>query len=538
MPDSAAWHPDPLGRFHYRYWDGAEWTEHVSTNGVVEADQPQRRAQSDVWVPPSSWIDVVLLDERYPVQPELISTLQRVLLNGEWILTVQKTADLWFDQRSRIPSGEPWVAVTSARVLLLAERGMRASRFDLTREWSTAECRNPTFGLLYGAGPTWEVALTVPDHGQRRAMSIYCFEDRLRSEVVCAAISDSGDALRRGSPIPWPHLRWSSGQSSSLATGAEIRVVSSADVQTALRGRPERCVLLVSEQQAGRAEFDRSTPCVTQMNAAIACGYEVTGREMFGAPPHHGWMGPGSRTARIKLRRVEADRPPNAAHVLRPASSGYAAPTAAAVPDRDESGGQFRLDEQGRPDRGADPTASYVGRYQKCFDHLKETRAYLDDAGLLAAVNAQSLTLVDIERLAERLGNTLEAFGQAVASASRSATQQGEICSIWWAYGGAQRDGSVRWPNWRLTHDGQITGPGSPSNIYRSNVEPMLTPAEIGVTLMDEEPSGDAVLTWRSSHDEAVERLRRASVDDGRFVMRALRALRFVLEQMPAPTSG
>lgn len=36
----AAWHPDPLGRFHYRWWDGAAWTAHVSTNGQAYTDPP------------------------------------------------------------------------------------------------------------------------------------------------------------------------------------------------------------------------------------------------------------------------------------------------------------------------------------------------------------------------------------------------------------------------------------------------------------------------------------------------------------------
>jgi hypothetical protein len=34
----AAWHPDPLGRYEYRYWDGARWTEHVANQGVAGVD--------------------------------------------------------------------------------------------------------------------------------------------------------------------------------------------------------------------------------------------------------------------------------------------------------------------------------------------------------------------------------------------------------------------------------------------------------------------------------------------------------------------
>jgi hypothetical protein len=32
------WYPDPLGRFEHRYWDGAIWTEWVSTDGQLAID--------------------------------------------------------------------------------------------------------------------------------------------------------------------------------------------------------------------------------------------------------------------------------------------------------------------------------------------------------------------------------------------------------------------------------------------------------------------------------------------------------------------
>jgi uncharacterized RDD family membrane protein YckC len=34
----ARWAPDPLGRHQYRYWDGAQWTDHVADDGVVATD--------------------------------------------------------------------------------------------------------------------------------------------------------------------------------------------------------------------------------------------------------------------------------------------------------------------------------------------------------------------------------------------------------------------------------------------------------------------------------------------------------------------
>jgi TM2 domain-containing membrane protein YozV len=37
----ASWQPDPTGRHQYRYWDGSNWTENVSDDGVVATDSIQ-----------------------------------------------------------------------------------------------------------------------------------------------------------------------------------------------------------------------------------------------------------------------------------------------------------------------------------------------------------------------------------------------------------------------------------------------------------------------------------------------------------------
>jgi len=43
MSDStpANWYPDPFGRHELRYWDGSQWTEHVSSHGRQSVDPPQ-----------------------------------------------------------------------------------------------------------------------------------------------------------------------------------------------------------------------------------------------------------------------------------------------------------------------------------------------------------------------------------------------------------------------------------------------------------------------------------------------------------------
>ena len=36
----AGWYADPSARYDLRYWDGSEWTEHVSRNGQQATDPP------------------------------------------------------------------------------------------------------------------------------------------------------------------------------------------------------------------------------------------------------------------------------------------------------------------------------------------------------------------------------------------------------------------------------------------------------------------------------------------------------------------
>lgn len=36
------WYPDPAGRHELRYWDGENWTGHVSDHGVTSLDPPEK----------------------------------------------------------------------------------------------------------------------------------------------------------------------------------------------------------------------------------------------------------------------------------------------------------------------------------------------------------------------------------------------------------------------------------------------------------------------------------------------------------------
>lgn len=40
VANQPAWHPDPYHRYAQRWWDGARWTEHVTTSANTVAVDP------------------------------------------------------------------------------------------------------------------------------------------------------------------------------------------------------------------------------------------------------------------------------------------------------------------------------------------------------------------------------------------------------------------------------------------------------------------------------------------------------------------
>ena len=61
------WAADPTARHQYRYWDGNDWTDQVSDNGVVSSDPPVATAPPIAEVPPVAVAPVVPVAPVAPV---------------------------------------------------------------------------------------------------------------------------------------------------------------------------------------------------------------------------------------------------------------------------------------------------------------------------------------------------------------------------------------------------------------------------------------------------------------------------------------
>jgi len=79
MSTPADWYPDPLGQFEFRYWDGAVWTEYVSTAGLQQASPlippPAPVAASittEVAIQPVAAVEVAVHDK----QPGMLARLR------------------------------------------------------------------------------------------------------------------------------------------------------------------------------------------------------------------------------------------------------------------------------------------------------------------------------------------------------------------------------------------------------------------------------------------------------------------------------
>ena len=62
------WRPDPMGRAHYRYFDGTTWTHHVATHGVQDVE-PSDMPLSTTPLPPPPVGYTSALPAPYPAAP-------------------------------------------------------------------------------------------------------------------------------------------------------------------------------------------------------------------------------------------------------------------------------------------------------------------------------------------------------------------------------------------------------------------------------------------------------------------------------------
>lgn len=65
------WYPDPTGRFEQRYWDGSQWTEHVSSAGQQRTDAlPGGPAESEATSEPQALGDAPTVAREFPLLPQ------------------------------------------------------------------------------------------------------------------------------------------------------------------------------------------------------------------------------------------------------------------------------------------------------------------------------------------------------------------------------------------------------------------------------------------------------------------------------------
>ncbi len=82
---NSGWYADPLGRFEYRYWNGTEWTDSVSRQGVQATDPPVANSG-----------DIVPVDHAHPATTTSSAslTIGDIAIVGDQIITPNGSAPL------------------------------------------------------------------------------------------------------------------------------------------------------------------------------------------------------------------------------------------------------------------------------------------------------------------------------------------------------------------------------------------------------------------------------------------------------------
>jgi uncharacterized protein YxjI len=156
----AGWYDDPTDAGELRYWDGSQWTEHISTNGVhATAPLPSAAAPSDFTVRRTAqWRDDAERPLEIVGEEGLLGTFVPSLsggapgyrfddIDGGTVIAISKPS-LKAAVRVDDPAGYAIGTITKI--------GRLRSRYDITLEDND---RRATAKLASGAADEWELAL-------------------------------------------------------------------------------------------------------------------------------------------------------------------------------------------------------------------------------------------------------------------------------------------------------------------------------------------------------------------------------------------
>ena len=105
----AGWQPDPLGQHEYRYWDGSQWTEHVS-NGGVTSTSPLDPSVVEAGAPPGATLETT------PATGDAFAGLSGELVDGTYTEVEGSGPQKQNDRMLRVRLEEPFLAKQGAMV--------------------------------------------------------------------------------------------------------------------------------------------------------------------------------------------------------------------------------------------------------------------------------------------------------------------------------------------------------------------------------------------------------------------------------------
>lgn len=166
----AGWFPDPFGRHEYRYWDGAQWTEHVGSRGQQMVDAPV--VAPPVVVAPQPQAAVVTPAPAIPVNKKVQKQVRKLgvadaarvgggTLFTEHLLVVNQKAKLFerkaeyavFDQHGRKLGGIREFGISMSR--------MAVGRDNATKRLQIVDAEGRLLLTLTRPATMWKSKVTV-----------------------------------------------------------------------------------------------------------------------------------------------------------------------------------------------------------------------------------------------------------------------------------------------------------------------------------------------------------------------------------------
>ncbi|MFN8015005.1 MAG: phospholipid scramblase-related protein [Acidimicrobiia bacterium] len=142
----AAWHPDPSKRHQQRYWDGEQWTEHVSDNGQTSVDEHGQNLANTGQAESTGIIDGEMFGYTTPEQVQAQVAKAQTSSGGDSVYSSMQMPE---PSATDVPAPEYDKSIFTENILVVNQK---AKLLELTAEYGVFDQSGNQLGAVREVG--------------------------------------------------------------------------------------------------------------------------------------------------------------------------------------------------------------------------------------------------------------------------------------------------------------------------------------------------------------------------------------------------